>query len=277
MANPQTQIGGSLPVQTSNALTNAMNLQGQTAAMAPVVGAAGINRGAIGNVAPQTLAGTDLTPYMNPYQQNVIDTTMNELNRQERIRQQGVNNAATAAGAFGGSRHGVQAAETARNAQQTQANVLAQLNAGNFQQAQQAATGDIGRDLTAQQINTGINRDVAFQNPALALQGLAQGAAGAQGLGNLANLGFGMGQGIQQNQLLAGLLQQQQMQRLIDSARGEWQGYSGAGDTALNRLIGVLGAQPAQGTTTQGYKPGLMDWAGLGLQGGGLALTGGFI
>ena len=46
MAHPQAGVGGSLPVTTANALNNAVGMQTQNAAMAPVVGAAGIDRGA---------------------------------------------------------------------------------------------------------------------------------------------------------------------------------------------------------------------------------------
>lgn len=51
--------------------------------------------------------------YMNPYQENVISAGTDEMQRLYEIEQKRVNDAATKAGSFGGSRHGVQAAETA--------------------------------------------------------------------------------------------------------------------------------------------------------------------
>jgi len=50
--------------------------------------------------------------FMNPYQQQVIDAAMQQINRQGSIQQQGLNAQAVQAGAFGGSRQGIRAAGT---------------------------------------------------------------------------------------------------------------------------------------------------------------------
>ena len=81
--------------------------------------------------------------FMSPYQQDVIDTTLAEFDRQQAIADTARRDAAIAAGAFGGGREGVLAAEAARGAAANRANLQAQLLAQGFQQAQQAAAADL--------------------------------------------------------------------------------------------------------------------------------------
>ena len=85
--------------------------------------------------------------FMSPYQQEVIDTTLAEFDRNQAIQNTGMRDAAIQAGAFGGARQGVMAAESARGAATGRANLQAQLLAQGFQQAQAAAA----QDLAAQQ------------------------------------------------------------------------------------------------------------------------------
>ncbi len=59
-------------------------------------------------------AGTgagSVASFMSPYQQQVIDTSLAEFDRQARIQQQNIRDQAVASGAFGGGREGVQLAE----------------------------------------------------------------------------------------------------------------------------------------------------------------------
>ena len=49
--------------------------------------------------------------FMSPYQQQVIDTTLSDFDRQAAIGRQGIRDQAATAGAFGGGREGVQMAE----------------------------------------------------------------------------------------------------------------------------------------------------------------------
>ena len=65
-----------------------------------------------------SLTGPDaFKPFMSPYQQEVIDTTLAEFDRQQAIQQTGLRDAAISAGAFGGARQGIQAAEAAKSAE----------------------------------------------------------------------------------------------------------------------------------------------------------------
>ena len=91
-----------------------------------------------------TLVGPDaFKQFMSPYQQEVIDTTLAEFDRQQAIADTALRDRAIQAGAFGGGREGVMAAEAARGAATNRANLQAQLLAQGFQQAQAAAAQDL--------------------------------------------------------------------------------------------------------------------------------------
>ena len=85
--------------------------------------------------------------FMSPYQQQVIDATLTEFDRNQAIQNTGMRDAAIRAGAYGGGREGVMAAESAKGAAMNRAQLQAQLLNQGFQQAQAAAA----QDLTARQ------------------------------------------------------------------------------------------------------------------------------
>jgi len=66
-----------------------------------ITGAAGLTGAGAG-----TGAGS-IAEYMSPYQQQVIDTSLAEFDRQAAMRQQGISDAAVAMGGYGGGREGV--------------------------------------------------------------------------------------------------------------------------------------------------------------------------
>jgi len=86
-------------------------------------------------------------PYMSPYQQEVIDTTLSEYDRQAAMQRQGIGQQAIQSGAFGGGREGVQLAEYDVGSAAKRAMTLAQLLQSGYQQAQTAAN----QQLTAAQ------------------------------------------------------------------------------------------------------------------------------
>jgi len=103
----------------------------------------GIAQGQAATLAAQNLLGgitgaptqAQLDPYLNPFQQQVIDQTMQELDKRGATAQQNLAGQAQQAGAFGGSRFGVQGAELGRGLQDARAQALTQLNAQNYAQA----------------------------------------------------------------------------------------------------------------------------------------------
>lgn len=90
--------------------------------------------------APQAADINALTGQLqNPFNQAVVEGVGTEFDRLRAGAAQDVQQQATAAGAFGGSRHGVAEAERMRNLDQQQAQIQAGLLSQGFQQAQGAA------------------------------------------------------------------------------------------------------------------------------------------
>jgi hypothetical protein len=77
--------------------------------------------------------------FMSPYQQQVINTTLTEFDRQKQMALAQQQAQAVAGGAFGGAREGVQRAEYGAQTLQDRAALQAQLLQQGFGQAQQAA------------------------------------------------------------------------------------------------------------------------------------------
>ena len=111
--------------------------------------------------------------FMSPYQQEVIDTSLAEFDKQRQIAQQQIGQQAITSGAFGGGREGVQQAEFGAQSLQDRALLQAQLQQQGFQQAQQAAA-----QAQAQQAG------LASLQPSLAQSQIQQ--LGATGTSNLA-------------------------------------------------------------------------------------------
>ena len=77
--------------------------------------------------------------FMSPFQQQVIDTTLQDFDRQAAMGRQNIRQAAVTAGAFGGGREGVQMAEFDAGNLRNRASLLAQLQQQGFTQAQNLA------------------------------------------------------------------------------------------------------------------------------------------
>ncbi len=77
--------------------------------------------------------------FMSPYQQQVIDTTLSDFDRQAAMGRQSIRDAARTAGAFGGGREGVQMAEFDASNLRNRASLLAQLQQQGFTQASNLA------------------------------------------------------------------------------------------------------------------------------------------
>jgi hypothetical protein len=135
---PGFQIAGMDPLR-SRAISLGENLVGsfrpfvQGAADQALAGQQALTQGM------QFLQPEAIERFQNPFQQQVIDATMDQLNRQADLRRAGASAAAVRSGAFGGSREGVQRAETERGLQQVKGDTLSRLLSSGFQSALQAA------------------------------------------------------------------------------------------------------------------------------------------
>ena len=138
-------------------------------------------RSALGAV-PTTAAQFDPTmaqAYMDPYEDQVVQQALTDLQRQSDIAQVADQARAVGAGAFGGSREGVLRAENMRNLQEAQVRAAGQLRSAGYQQSLQNAQ---------QAFEAARQRGLAIP----ALQG--QLASGIEQLGGrTANIGLGLG------------------------------------------------------------------------------------
>ena len=161
----QQFVAGEDPLQTS-----AINLAQQgVGSYTPYLQAAqaGLTQAGTDVGAARTAAGglgaltgpTAYQPFMSPYQQDVIDTSLTEFDRQAQMQQQQMQDQTMGVpGAFGGGREGVQLAEyqagSDRNRQMLQAGMLQQ----GFGQAQNAAQQAFQNQQAMQQANLGLGQ-----------------------------------------------------------------------------------------------------------------------
>ena len=140
---PQQQVAGFSPTQTG-----AMNLAMQgIGAYKPFLDAAQQTQAAaLGTTGAgvQALGQMQFDParaqaFMDPYQQNVTQEALKEIDRQAAMAQNQLAGKAVQAGAFGGSRFGLQQSELARNAADLKSRRIFEDLSRNYQQAQSAA------------------------------------------------------------------------------------------------------------------------------------------
>jgi len=163
--------------------------------------------------------------YMSPYQQDVINTALQEFDVQAQKGLPALAAQAIGAGAFGGGREGVQRAEYQSASDRNRAALQAQLLQQGFGQAQQAA----GQDFLRQQQLAAGQLGLAQQAPTLA----------GQQISALTTLG-----GLQQSQQQAQLAAQQQLaqQQLMQPLQATQ--ALGSGITSL--ISGYPGGQQIQ-------------------------------
>jgi len=193
------------------------------AAINPYQRASGANQMALQTYANPGAAAANM---MNPYQQQVIDTTLRDVGNAAQIGMNTIDAQAQAAGAFGGSRHGVQGAEAMKGYQQQALDKVGALRQQGYNQA----------------MNNAFNA-----------------AQGLQGAGQQA---FDMGMGVQNQQMKQGMMQQAAMQSLIDAAKGQYGGYAGQPTTTMDTFArGMTGVQGVQMGGEQSYmNPGLLNY-----------------
>jgi hypothetical protein len=179
--------------------------------------------------AAQPIGQAQIAQYMNPYMNIALQQQLDEMNRQAQIQGQGLQAQATKAGAFGGTREGIQRAELGRNLAQTQnqaiANAMQQgygqaLSTAQQQQQNQMAgynqLGNIGQgigSLAAGQFGVG-----AQMAQGLGALGMQQGNLGTQAAA-LGQAAQGMGQQDINFLYNLGAMQQKQTQGELDAQR----------------------------------------------------------
>ena len=94
--------------------------------------------------------------FKSPYQQEVIDKTLAEYDRQSQIQQQGIMDTATRMNALGAGRTGVQLSEYQAGSDRNRALMNAQMLQQGFGQAQQGAQTAFGQQMNLAQTQPGL-------------------------------------------------------------------------------------------------------------------------
>jgi hypothetical protein len=205
-----------------------------------------------------SLLGQDIGAYQSPYQQQVIDLAMGDIQRQADIARGSAQDRAIRAGAFGGSRSAIIESESQRPYAEAMQRTAVEGRQRGFEQAQAAAERDVARQQQMQMFA-----------PDLELRARQQQAGLLGGL---------QGQQLQQLGLLGGAGAQQQalQQRAIDAQRGEFQRALGYGPQQVGLLQAGMGTPLVTTSTTGKQSTGLGDILGGAAGLLGSAWTGGF-
>ena len=117
--------------------------------------AAGTTLGGIAGLTGAPTA-TQTAAFTSPFQQQVIDTTLAEFDRQRAINEQNIRDQAASIGALGAGRTGVQLSEFQSQSGRDRAALEAQLRQQGFQQAQAARQQDIQNRFGLAQAQSGL-------------------------------------------------------------------------------------------------------------------------
>jgi hypothetical protein len=219
----------------NNTINPMQQTTGTVAPVNPMQQASLAQQGALaGTVGAGTVAGANLNQYMNPYTQNVIGGLQTEAQRAMQLGTNQLGAQATRAGAYGGSRQAVAQGQMMADVQRNLNQQVGQMQMANYANAQAQAQQDITNRM--------------------------QQAAQLSGLGKTS---FDYGQQIQSGLAQQGAQQQAIQQALIDAAKGQYAGYTGAPAMSLGYANAAIGGTPTPQTQTTSRQPGLFDYLTL--------------
>ena len=208
------------------------------------------------------VAGRDLNPYLNPYTTNVIDASMRDLGNAQAasLNQQGAQ--ASAAGAFGGSRHGIADSATRLGYSQQAGDMANKMNLANYNNAMGLAQSDVSALNQAGQFNAGALNQAGQFNAG------ARNTAGAfnAGASNQANQ-FNAGNLTAANKYAADQRASAQSQNVANqfnanSARMNAANQLGnLSNTAFNQSQAIQNMQMKQGALQQAQQQAIYDAA----------------
>ena len=194
----------------------------------------------------QALQGMDFDPsnvskFMDPYQQNVTQEALKEIDRQAQMAENQLSGKAVQAGAFGGSRFGLQQSELARNTADLKSRRIFEDLSKNYQQAQAA------RNAANQQM---MQQGQVFGQLANQQSGIG---------GNIANLGGQQQQlamGDVQSLMGIGSLQQQLGQNILNTNTANLAAQQALPFNTTSFASNILAQQaPFGGSQTQTISP----------------------
>ena len=216
--------------------------------------------------------------FMNPYQQAVTDQATKEMQRNAAIQQAQNQAQGVKAGAFGGSRQGVQTSELARNLADIQSKRIFEDYSTNYSQAQTAAMNAFQNQQSRLQQagNTALGAGTALGQANISAGQLNQGAsAGLASLGtstaNLGQLTSGLGQGDVSFLYNMGTQNQNFAQKGLDATRANDLQAAYEPFQRISFLSDIYkGAPSSQQTISQATSPSpsiLSQAGGLGIAG----------
>ena len=197
---------------------------------------------------------TGVADYMNPYKQSVIDEAMKQIDKQGAQAMQKMNAQAVGAGAFGGSRAGVQAAETQGNIQDARARTIANMMAQGYDKSLGAAMSGFEaeqkRNLEGGRLTGGLGQTVGGLGSKLVDAGSSYGTLGGTSadVGRVysamtpADMGFMYG---------LGQTQRDYDQRVLDNQRREATRGTEQALYPINYAYGALSGTPSAGVASQ--------------------------
>jgi hypothetical protein len=275
------RIAGFSPMQQQS-MTGAQNMTTapQLDTASGIAGLAGSKAMGIGytpgqfnapQVGTQDYTGSNVSQYMNPYMQNVVDIQQREAQRQADIAGTQRAGQAVKSGAFGGSRAGIMEAEAARNLAMQKGDIQAAGQNAAFQNAQQQFNTQQQRDLQAQLANQGVgmqaqqlgeqsrqfgaSHGLAGLNTALQAANAQGQLGGLQNQSNLSNLNAQLG---------AGQVQRGIEQQGLDAQRGQWEEARNNPYKMLQFQQSMLQGLPIQGQSYTIAQPNSLQAAAGG-------------
>ena len=241
---PQQQVAGFSPTQQA-AMQQAY---GGIGAYQPFLDAAQQTQAAaLGTTGAgvQALGQMDFDPsraqaFMDPYQQNVTQEALKEIDRQAAMASNQLAGKAVQAGAFGGSRFGLQQSELARNAQDLRSRRIFEDLSRNYQQAQATAQAANTQRMQQGQMFGQLGQMTSGIGGAMAGLGAQTQALGQQDVNQLMGIGG---------------LQQQLGQRQLDVGTANLAAMQNAPYQRLSAGAGIMGQLLPGGAGTQVVAP----------------------
>ena len=241
---PQQQVAGFSPTQTG-----AMNLAMQgigayqpflDAAQATQAAALGTTGAGVQALGQMNFDPSRAQAFMDPYQQAVTNEALKEIDRQQQMASNQLAGQAVRAGAFGGSRFGIQQSELARNAADLKSRRIFEDLSRNYQQAQQAAqAANTQRMQQAQQFGN-LGRQTSGIGGAMAGLGAQTQAMGQSDVNQLMGIGG---------------MQQQLAQKMFDTQTANVAAMENAPFQRLSAGAGIMGQLLPGGAGTQVVAP----------------------
>ena len=259
---PAQQVAGFSPTQQA-AMQQAYGgigayqpfLQAATDAQAAALGTTGAGVQALGQMNFDPSAAQ---AFMDPYQQSVTQEALKEIDRQQQMAANQLAGKAVQAGAFGGSRFGIQQSELARNAADLKSRRIFEDLSRNFQQAQASARAANQQRLQQGQMFGQLGKATSGIGGAMAGLGAQTQQMGQSDVSQLMGIG-----GLQQQLAQQGLNVDYQNQMALQNAPYQ-QLSTGAGilQQLLPNMVGTQTVAPLPQTNPYAQAAGVIAGAG---------------